>query len=392
MIDTGLTINKPSLRQLAWMALYIGITGYGGGPAIMAYARQIFVERLRWASADDFATSISLSQLLPGANALGVMTFLGYRIGGSPGALLSAVCFLFPSFVFMTVLSAAYFTWGNLPVVTSLFVGLGALVVALLVNALVSMGRPVMTEWRGISLAAVAFVAMQFFHAPLWMVIFGGAVLGWLLFLTVDEERTVIAHAPAPRWIWWGLLALAVCAALVWFTRSSPATFFFLSMLRVGAFTFGGGFAALPLFQQEALGNNWLTMQQFRDGIALGQVTPGPILVSATFIGYKVLGVWGAFLGTVAVFLPGALGMFLLARQHALINSLAPLRAMIKGVMAAFIGLILSITITLATQSLIDWKTWSIAILGAIALLWWKREPWQVILVGAVVSVVAFRG
>ena len=175
--------------------------------------------------------------------------------------------------------------------------------------------------------------------------------------------------------------------------RGSLLTQLLLATLRVGTFTFGGGYASIPLYQHEAVAiHGWLSAAQFKDGIALSQVTPGPVLITATFIGYKVFGILGAVCGSLAVFTPGCVAMFLLAHLDERIRGLCWLQAMVRGVVAAFIGLILNVTIRLAMQSLTDLRTIGLAVVAAVVLILWRRDPLWVILGTAIVSPWMFHG
>lgn len=388
-----------TLATLAWTALYVGIAGYGGGPAIIGYLKELFVNRYRWVDEETFFAALSLSQLLPGANALSVIEFLGYNVCGSLGAIVAPICFIFPAFVLMTVLSAVYFTFGQVPLATALFTGLGAVVVALLANALVILGRSAIKNLWAVVIAVLAFLAVFLFHVPILVIVLGCAVLGFLLYrgeskpVNAVEVAVPATSASTPWWFWpaWVVITLVVALALI-VTYHSTSTQLFLSLLRVGALTFGGGYMSVPLFQHEAVvAHQWLTNRQFLDGIALGQITPGPVLITGTFIGYRVLGVWGALVGTIAVFLPGGLAMFFLAHQHERLSQLEWLRAMVRGVVAGFIGVLFNVILQLAQQSITDWKTASLAVVALLVLLVAKKDPLWVILGAVVVSPLLFR-
>lgn len=394
--DTHGSDQRPSvtLRQLALMALYIGVTGYGG-PAIMGQIRQIFVTRRRWVREQDFLTGLSLSQMLPGATGVNLITFLGYQIHGAWGALVAPVCFIFPALVLMTVLSAIYFAYGHVPLAQALFTGLGAVVIGLLVNATVMLGRSAIRDRWGIGIALVAFGLVFGLHTSVLLVVVSSAVLGYLLYRTLPPEmpdEVSVTTYPIARGFWIGifgvLLAIAVLLAL---TRELLVTQLFLAVLRVGVLAFGGGFTSIPLFQHEVIAvHDWMTLKTFLDGIALGQITPGPVLITATFIGYRLLGIGGALARSVAIFTPGALAMFVLAHQHERVRQLHWLHAMVRGIVAGFIGVLASVTIQLGLHSLTDIKTIALAVASVIVLLVAKKDPIWVILGGAVVSPLLF--
>jgi len=389
-------IQPVSLRQLALTSLYIGITGYGG-PAIMGHIKELFVTRHRWVREQEFLTGLSLSQMLPGATGVNLITFLGYQLRGAWGAFLAPLCFIFPALVLMTLLSAVYFAYGQVPLAQALFTGLGAVVVGLLVNATVTLGRSAIRDPWGIGIALITFGLVFGLHTSILLVVISSAVLGVLIYrkqsvITPHDEETLPQHRMS--WGFWiGMLGvLLVAIVLVTLTRQTLITQLFLAVLRVGVLAFGGGFTSIPLFQHEVITvHEWLTPHTFLDGIALGQITPGPVLITATFIGYRLLGVTGALVGSLAIFTPGAFAMFLLARQHERVRQLQWLHAMVRGIVAGFIGVLVSVTIQLGLHSLTDWTTVALALGSVLVLLVAKKDPVWVILGGAILSPLLFR-
>lgn len=414
------TQQKVTLAQLALASLYIGITGYGGGPAIIALMHRYFVEKRKWVDPHDYQIALSLSQLLPGAQAVSVITFLGFRLRGALGATIAPLGLIGPATVLMIILSAAYFTYGEMPVMQALFIGLSAVVVALLAFATLSMGRVMVRDRRALFIAIGAFILLTadnllpyFRHDPavavilralqdvpvILLVVLAGGIIGLLLYrkLPVPTADTIPANGETlpSRRFWIALAAMVVLLGVVlWLTRNLALGQLVLAMLRVGTFTFGGGYASIPFFQHEALAaHHWLANEkQFLDGIALGQVTPGPVLITAAFIGYRVLGITGALLATVAIFAPGVTLMFVLAHLHQQIRKLQWLQAAVRGVVAAFIGLLLSVTIDLAVKSLTDWRAIALAAIAATVLIVWKKDPLWVILGAAIISPFLFHG
>ncbi|MHB0939481.1 MAG: chromate efflux transporter [Armatimonadota bacterium] len=402
-----------SLLQLALASLYIGITGYGGGPAIIALMHRYFIHRRGWVDEHDFQIALSLSQVLPGAQAVSVITYLGFRLGGMPGAIIAPLGLIGPATVLMIGLSALYFRFGQVPFVEALFIGLGAVVVALLAYATLNMGRVMLKDRRALPVSIAAFALLTAYNllprfvahpTVAWLlaglrdvpvvllVVVAAAFAGLLIYrklpLTNGDARPEGERLP-PRWFWLALLAaVTLLGGALWLLRGQSLVQLALGLLRVGAFTFGGGYAAIPFFQHEALvTHDWLAdRKQFLDGIALGQVTPGPVLITAAFIGYRVFGIAGALLATLAVFTPGVVAMFVLAHLHEHIRKLAWLQAMVRGVVAAFIGLLLSVTIDLALTSLTDWRTILMAAAAAVVLIVWKKDPLWVILGAALIS------
>ena len=389
-------VQPVTLRQLALTSLYIGVTGYGG-PAIMGHIKQLFVTRRRWVREQDFLTGLSLSQMLPGATGVNLITFLGYQLRGAWGAIIAPLCFIFPALVLMTLLSAVYFAYGQVPLAQALFTGLGAVVVGLLVNATVTLGQSAIRDRWGIGIALITFGLVFELHISILLVVISSAVLGVLIYrkqpvLTLDDEVASPPHRLS--WGFWiGTLGVLIVAViLLTLTRQMLVTQLFLAVLRVGVLAFGGGFTSIPLFQHEVITvHSWLTPKTFLDGIALGQITPGPVLITATFIGYRLLGVTGALVGSLAIFTPGAFAMFLLAHQHERVRQWLWLHALVRGIVAGFIGVLVSVTIQLGLHSLTDWKTVALATGSVLVLLVAKKDPVWVILGGAIISPLLFQ-
>jgi chromate transporter len=175
-----------SLLNIFFCFLRLGATAYGG-PAMMAYVRQECVGKRQWLSDEEFKEGMALCQVIPGATVMQMSTYVGYRLCGLSGAVAAAVAFVLPAFLFMTILSAAYFAYGNLPPVRSLFTGLAAIVVAIILNACVSMSRTALYGWRGVFLAALAFGALAF-RFNLVLVLVGAALLALVVFR--EDART----------------------------------------------------------------------------------------------------------------------------------------------------------------------------------------------------------
>lgn len=398
--------TAPSLWHLVRTASYIGAIGYGG-PAILALMKQTYVRDKRWISEQEFMNALSLAQILPGATGVTVTGYLGFKLKKIWGGLLAALGFVTPAATLMTILAWAYFRFGQLPFVKSLFAGLGALVVALLVNAVIVLGRSVfptlgLQGWKGLTIASAGFAAVYFGHINVVWVILGAGLLGFGVYYFAKSEPPSGARAKAdargavlvrPRLsvhdlVPAGILALALAAALVVpSTRALVASF-----LGIGTTAFGGGFGSIPLIQGLVVdAHGWLTVKEFLDGIALGQITPGPVFITATFIGYRVAGVAGALLATLAIFTPSLVAIMVLADLHGRVQNLRSVRSVISGLQAGFIGLILSVAVNFAVKSLTDWQEWLIfvAAIGWVMLL--KKGAIWAILATIVFSFIAIR-
>jgi len=400
--------ERPRVRlsNLALISIYIGLTGYGG-PSLFGIMKEQFVEKKKWITEEEFLTGLSLAQMMPSAIAVNLIEFIGYKLRGTIGAVIASVCLMIPATIIMTVLGGLYFAYGQLSIIQSLFTGLGAVVIGLVVNATITLGKSTIKDARSMLIAIMGFVIAYTTAGKSWSIILAVVLSGAAGILFYNRHQTpmqIETHQSresriSPRFIIAFAIVAFVFAGVLFVTRHSTTTMFILSMLRVGAMTFGGGYMAIPLFQNEAVAvHHWLSNRDFLAGLALGQITPGPVLITSNFIGYKVLGVPGALLGSFVILLPGAVGMFFLSYQHEKVAHLTWVRAMVRGIVAGFIGVLATVIIRLASHSLFGWhsplmvfKTTLVAAGTLLMLLVARKDPLWVVIGGIIVSLILFR-
>jgi chromate transporter len=396
--------RKPTLREMLTTALYVGAIGYGG-PAILALMKRVIVDQKGWVSDGEFMNALSLAQILPGATGVTLFGYIGHRLKGLTGGILMPLAFAFPAMIAITALAWAYFTYGNLGFVHSIFTGLGAMVVALLVNATIVMGKSVFgridrKSYKGAIIAVLAFMGIYFFHWNVVYIILASGALGIFFFYFSGEFERELAPAyidvdielPRPSKLPNLTAPAAVVGILALTFWLVPGTWMiFSTFFKIGVFGFGGGFTAIPLIQHVVVdGMHWLNVTAFRDGIAMGQITPGPVFITATFIGYKVHGVVGAFIATVGIFAPSLTAILVVGKAHARIKNLKIIRVAIKGFLSGFIGLLLSVALQFGVHSLVNIPTWAIFAVSLSYLLWWKKDTVWLILATVAVSLVLF--
>jgi len=367
-------MKRPTIFEIVKTALYIGTIGYGG-PAILALMKKVIVNEKAWISEEEFMNALSLSQILPGAVGVTLFGYIGHKLRKPWGGILAPFSFVLPAMIVITSLAWAYFTYGNLKFVHSIFMGLGALVVALLINATLIMGKSVFPKidrypYKGITIAALSFLGIAFLHWNIVYIILISGVFGALFFYfsgEVEQEKMPrnlkeefdVPNAGRLQNYLPLLLMVGVLATIFWFIAGTWTIF--ATFLKIGALAFGGGFTAIPLIQHVVVdGMHWLNLTAFRDGIALGQITPGPVFITATFIGFKVKGIIGALVATIGIFTPSLAAIILVGRAHAKIKNLKIVKVIIKGFLSGFIGLLLAVVYQFGVHSLISWQTWSI--------------------------------
>ncbi|MBI5412658.1 chromate efflux transporter [Candidatus Peregrinibacteria bacterium] len=383
-------MKHPSLFNLCKEALHLGAIAYGG-PANLVTIKKSVVHRHGWMHEHEFVDVLSLAQILPGATGVGMMGYIGYRLQKFWGGILMPLFYILPSAITIVILSWIYFNYGHLPSMKSVMTGLGALVVALLTHAVVHLGQTIfrkkdIREIKGVIIAAFVFVGLFFLKINTIELILLSGLLGILFFHFThefEEERETKGpdelHTPVHLergvrlidFLPLALLLLVIGAILI---ASGLLRSLFLSFFNIGLFAFGGGYAAIPLMQQHVVDiSQWLNLTEFRDGIALGQITPGPVSTTAAFVGYKVNGLWGAAVSTLAIFLPPIGTMIALSSVHAKIKKMKLTRVVIKGFSTGFIGLLLAVTLQFALKSLVSWQTWLLFVVS-LAYLWHDKR------------------
>ena len=287
--------HGPSLPLLFISFLRMGITAFGG-PAMIAYIRKMAVGRKKWLDQESFQDGVALCQTIPGATAMQMAAYVGLKARGVRGAISCYVGFGLPAFLLMLGLSFAYSRTHELPAVISIFSGLQAVIVAVVANATLSFGKTSLKNWKSVVIALVAAGLFWIMANPLLIIILA-ALLGMLLNgrQPVAQKATHPAnmrHTTIPLLLF--LFASAAGLALLFFFRKELFELAVL-MSKIDLLAFGGGFVSVPLMFHEIVEvRSWMDGSTFLNGIVLGQFTPGPIVITATFVGYLVYGLPGA--------------------------------------------------------------------------------------------------
>jgi len=375
----------PSIAALFLSFLLLGATAFGG-PAMVEYIRRLSVEEKGWLDERSFRDGVALCTTVPGATAMQVAAYVGLRIRGVAGAAVSFIGFGLPAFLFMMILSALYLEMKGFGVAISAFQGLKVLVVAIVGAAAIGFSRDTLS---GIRLFAIAVIAAALFLlgvSPILIIILAGA-LGVLAGTPLPVQGGAAGDAMGSTVR--AVLLVALCGAALLIALallSPPLAGIFALMLRIDLFAFGGGQASLPLlFHEVVQARGWLNAQTFLDGIALGQVTPGPIVISATFIGYLLQGPLGGAVATLGIFLPSFLMVIGIAPYFPVLRSSTRMSRAFGGIVSSFAGLLISVTILFGSQ--IPWNLPRVLIAGGafIALMGKVRVHW-VVLAGVLVS------
>jgi chromate transporter len=355
---------KVSYRDLCKACLWLGLTSYGG-PAMVGYVRDVMVERRRWVGAKEFAEGLALCQLIPGATLTQVVSYVGFLLHGPAGAAAAAACFILPGSILVLIISAIYFHWQTLPFVQTLSHGVAAVVVAILAYASLRLAKAVLPTLPTLAIAVAACLAYVW-RLNAFVVIIAAAAVGWL---ATRGQPASNGRAKRPdvsegfgneavglsRTVW-AALATGTIAILLGMWMAAPRLArLCLAFIGIGSVAFGGGYSMIPLIQQQVVDTlGLLSTRVFMDGIALGQITPGPIMLTATFIGYAGWGPAGGLLATLAIFSPSWVILVLAAPRFRAWSQKGAAQGVIRGVVASFIGMLLSLLIRFGTVALVD--------------------------------------
>ena len=370
----------------------LGLTAFGG-PAMVAYIRRLVVLDKKWVTEDSFKKGIALCQTIPGATAMQAAAYAGLRAGGPWGAVAAYVAFGLPAFVLMVILSIIYVQAHDLPTIISLFSGLQVIVIALIANATVNFGRRYLKIKQDVFLVTGGAIFLGLGGNPIIAILSCG-VLGLLLYrrLYREAEQAVSVAKSTTSWELIRpalvlLLLTGIFLCLLFVIRPDLFTLAIL-MLKIDFFAFGGGYASVPLLFHEVVEvHHWLSNQALIDGIALGQITPGPIVITATFVGYLLAGFPGALVGTISIFTPSLFLLLLIVPYFDRLQHSPLLQRALRGVLISFVGLLLAVTIRFGLA--VHWTPLSMLISGcAFAALWKKVNILWVVLIGAVVSAI----
>lgn len=383
--------SRPRVSLPAIFSSYfiIGLTAFG--MAILQKLKALVMDN-HWLSEEEMNEGLAMVQLYPGPLMVDFTAYVGYKLRGVIGAVLATTGFVLPSFVLMSVLSAFYFAAGNLLWAHPLFSGLEALVVGILFNVTLEMGgRNIQNRTQAV-ITLLAFVSLLLkFNAVLIVLV--ALALGALLIRPVTGKGKIvearkpfskIEHASAKRWAGIATVAAVIIGvvAFSWSLRSEMGRLS-LSLFKIGSVAFGNGSAIIPLIQAETVDvHHWMPLNQFADGIALGQITPGPFLITATFIGYKVAGFLGGLLATFAMFSPSFAMTLVFTEVFAHIRNLKAVRGALAGVMASFVGLLAVVLLQLGGAALTGPASLALAGAAFAAVRWFKIDILWVFLGG----------
>jgi len=385
--------NQPTLRYLFFTFLKIGATSWGGFMALISIVQKRVVEKDKKIENELILEGISLASVLPGPMAFNVVTFIGYRLKGMKGAFVSMAGILLPSFLLMLLLSFLYLRYGNVPAFNHFFAGILPAVAAIIISVAFAMVKKNISGVPQGIIAVISLLIMIFSKAYLSTItiMLVSGIAGYFLYYKPTDSKEKY-QKKMPSTLKMNYSRFVIPFMLFFFLL---LTFFYPSILPekftdivllnrkiilifsgMSLSLFGGGYVVIPAMQQVIVNSmGWLTNKEFSDAVAMGQVTPGPIFITATFIGYKVAGFWGAVNATLAIFLPPGLLMIACSRFFDSIRKSAVIAAVFKGLRPAIIGMIAAASFTILAHGDLSLKTGLLFLAFLILAIRYKADP-----------------
>jgi chromate transporter len=381
-MTTTTTTEPGRIGELVRYFLRLGCLGFGGPVALVGQMERELVDGKQWLTREQMREAIAICQSLPGPLAIQVGVYVSYLRGGFWGAWAGGWAFILPNFMIVAALGALYVYLGDLQPITAIFYGVSPAVIALILHSCYRLAKLGMEDWLQWAIAAVCLAVTVILQAEVALLFIGAGIVGILYYGSLFRRTPTALSLTAP-----------VLAQLVPSATSSGSVLgkLLLFFLKAGSLTFGSGLVIVPFLEQGVVQQfGWLDQRQFLIAVAIGMISPGPVVITATFVGYLVAGFWGSLVSTIGIFLPSFLFVLiaapLLARHRANPN----VQGFVKGAYAAAIGTILGACILLGRIAIGDWLTALIGIASLAILFRWKVSNPLLIAATAVVGLVAY--
>jgi chromate transporter len=386
------------LRELAAVFLKLGFTAFGGPAAHVGMMRHEIVERRKWLDDQEFLDLLGAANLIPGPNSTEMAIHVGAKRAGWIGLIVAGLCFIVPAMLIVMVLAWAYVEYGSTPTVSWLLYGVKPVIIAIIAQAIWSLGLKAVKGW--LTAVIIVIVLIGFFvGVDTVLLLFGGA----LIVMVIENVRRMRGESVANALVWAQArravpLRIAEIAPLV--AEPFSMGVLFLTFLKIGAVLYGGGYTLLAFLQDDFVdGLGWLTQQELIDAVAVGQVTPGPLFTTATFIGYVLSareaggavmpGIVGAVIATLGIFLPSFVFVALTAPIVPRLRGSKWAASFLDGTNAAALGLMAGVTIQLAIAAFIDPLTIVLGVIAAVLLIRFEVNSFWLVVGGAAAGLIA---
>jgi chromate transporter len=389
------TTQRIPLRDLVRYYLRLGLLGFGGPVALVGQMERELVDEKKWVTKEEMREGIAVCQSLPGPLAIQVGIWISYIRGGFWGAWAGGWAFILPNFIIVASLAALYVRFEGLPAVAAIFYGVSPAVIALILHSCYRLTKLGMKDWIEWTLAAAAFAITVAVQAEVALVFVGCGVAGLLYYGSLFRERGATSGTSSL------LIGLPLVAAGSAPTLGALLGKLLAFFLKAGSLTFGSGLVIVPFLEKGLVQQTgWLNEREFLVAVAMGMISPGPVVITATFVGYLVGarftgslldGLWGSVASTVGIFLPSFLMILIVAPILLRYRTNPNVQGFIKGAYAAAIGTILGACVLLGKIAIGDWLTALVALGSLVALFRWKVSNPLLVAVTAVIGLIGFQ-
>jgi chromate transporter len=375
--------ERGRLSELLLYFLRLGLLGFGGPVALVGQMERELVADRGWLTKEQMRDAIAICQSMPGPLAIQVGIYISYLRGGFWGAWIGGWAFILPNFLIVAALGALYVYFGDLKPVTAIFYGVSPAVIALILHSCYRLAKLGMEDWLQWVIAAACLAVTVILQAEVAILFIGAGLIGIIHYGDVFRRR------PQPLALPLGVLP--TLAQLTPTASNSTLGKLLLFFLKAGSLTFGSGLVIVPFLEKGLVQQyGWLDQRQFLIAVAVGMISPGPVVITATFVGYLVAGFWGSLVSTIGIFFPSFIFVLVVAPILARYGSNPNIQGFVRGAYAAAIGTILGACFLLGKIAIGDWLTALIGATSLAVLFLWKVNNALLIAATAVIGLLVY--
>ena len=359
---------KGNLKEIASVFFKLGLFAFGGPAAHIAMMEEEIIQKRKWLTQQEFLDLIGATNIIPGPNSTEMTMHCGYKRGGTLGLFVAGFSFIFPAVIITLILAYLYVEYGSLPAVAPFVKGITPAVLAVIAAAVFKLGKKALKGWELGAIALLVFVAALLGVNEIYALLCGG-VLGMIYFYLKNRTSSTVNSLFPP---------LLLAGAL-------PAGKVFITFLKVGAILYGSGYVLFAYLEPELVGCGLLTMTELTDAIGVGQFTPGPVLSTATFIGYQLGGFAGAIAATFGIFLPSFIFVWVFHDYMLKMRQIKILSYFLDAINVSAVAVMLAVLIQMGIESLSEWSSWVIAAVSFGYIFFTKKQNSIYAIVGGAV-------
>ncbi len=365
--------EQHKLIEIALLFFKLGSIAFGGPAAHIAMMEDEVVKKRKWMTQEHFLDLVGATNLIPGPNSTEMTMHCGHERAGWKGLFVAGFCFIFPAVVITAFFAHLYEQYGQLPKIAPFIYGIKPAVIAIIVMAAYRLGKKAIKDFQ-LAILGIIFVAGSLLGLNEILILFGGGLLGLFLYFIRKNNKTL--HSVIPFLLLNSINPIKIGSLKI-----------FLTFLKIGAILYGSGYVLFAFLDAELVTSGWLTRQVLIDAVAVGQITPGPVLSTSTFIGWQLNGLTGALAATLGIFLPSFLFVLILNPLIPKMRKSKVIGAFLDAVNVAAVALIIAVCIEMSKDSLTDWRTIVIAIVSlALVFFLKKMNSAFIVLIGAVLG------